>query len=497
MTRTSGLDHSYAREETPEFGNDLGPEPRAVRPACNRIDNSQDSSKHSPNPARFSPDVKDSRWERRALWRGGFVVEYCPMRRFSFWAVALAVLVIVLFNVQGWIVLRQTSRILEEELGARLESIALTLARSIADRPADSTARPLLETARQDNGLLRIFVVDESLHYLASTGDSSMLGRSDPVLELDAAEILTALVGVPTQSRLYAAGPYFLKTAYVPLEDSLGETWAVLGVEADARFFSVLAGFQRSLLLINGLSLVAILAVVVVSLSLARHALRLEQAAGRAGTMTLLGQMSAALAHDIRNPLGIIRAAAERLKKRYGAGTEDQTFDYITDEVDRLDRLVTGYLDLGKSSPGAPEPLDLAALVADVLSAVEHETRQHNIEVKTDLGQLPLVTASRLELRQVFLNLVLNAIQTQTKGGSIQVTGRVEHRHVVILVRDQGPGIEPEAQARLFEPFFTTREKGSGLGLFSVKRIVEAHRGWVKIDSRPGSGTTVEIRLPK
>lgn len=419
------------------------------------------------------------------------------VRRFYFWAVALAVLVIVLFNVQGWIVLRQTSRVLEEELGTRLESIALTLARSIADRPVDSTTRSVLEAAQRDNGLFSIFVVDESLRYLASTGDTAMLGRSDPVLELDATEILTAMVGVPTRSRLYAAGPYFLKTAYVPLEDSLGETWAVLGVEADARFFAVLAGFRRSLLAVNGLSLVAILAVVLVSVSLARRALRLEQAAGRAGTMALLGQMSAAMAHDIKNPLGIIRAAAERLKKRYGSNTDDQTFDYIADEVDRLDRLVTGYLSLGRPTPGTPEPLDLAALIEDVLRAMEPETRRLRIEVRTDLDRLPRVNASLPELRQVFLNLVLNAIQAQPEGGLIHISGRAERRAVVILVRDKGPGISRDVRARLFEPFFTTKEKGSGLGLFSVRRVVEAHRGRVKIDSRPDSGTTVEIRLPR
>jgi signal transduction histidine kinase len=419
------------------------------------------------------------------------------MRRFYFWAVALAVLVILLFNVQGWIVLRRTSMVLEDELGARLESIALTLARSIADRPLDSVGPALLTAAEQDNGLFSLFIVDDSLRYVVNTREPALVGLSDPALELDAPEILTALVGIPARSRLYAAGPYYLKTAYAPLEDSLGETRAVLGVEADARFFATLVGFRRSLLLVNGLSLVAILAVVLVSVSLAQHALRLEQAAGRAGTMALLGQMSAALAHDIKNPLGIIRAAAERLKKRYGSGTDDRTFDYITEEVDRLSGLVTGYLGLGRMTPGTPEPLDLAALIQDVLRTMEHETARHGIAVETNLGQLPEVIGSRLELRQVFLNLVLNAIQAQPEGGLIRVEGRVERRNVVIRVNDKGPGIRPEHQSRVFEPFFTTKEKGSGLGLFSVKRIVEAHRGRVRVDSCPGSGTTVEIQLPR
>jgi signal transduction histidine kinase len=398
--------------------------------------------------------------------------------------------------VQGWIVLRRTSRILEDELGSRLQSVAVTLANSMSGRPLDSAGLRLLAAARQENGLFNLFVVDESLHYVANVRDDALLGQSDPGLELDAAEIATAMAGIPTRSRLYAAGQYFLKTAYVPLVDSSGVVGAVLGVEADARFFPMLAGFRRSLMIVNGLSLVAVLGVVFVSVSLARRALRLEQAAGRAGTMALLGQMSAAMAHDIKNPLGIIRAAAERLKKRHGAAGEDPTFDYITEEVDRLDALVVNYLGLGRTRPGASEPIDLAALAADVLKTMEHETARHGIAVETRFEAMAPVHGSRPELRQVLLNLVLNSVQAQPHGGSIRIEGRQDRRRLLLRVADQGPGIRREDRARVFEPFYTTREKGSGLGLFSVKRIVEAHRGRVRIDSRPGSGTTVEITLP-
>jgi signal transduction histidine kinase len=209
--------------------------------------------------------------------------------------------------------------------------------------------------------------------------------------------------------------------------------------------------------------------------------------------------MSAAMAHDIRNPLGIIRAAAERLKKRYG-GAGDETFDYIPEEVDRLDRTVSDYLRLGTGRPGEPEALDLSEVVGGVLKDMGHETVRRKIAVAVEFDQLPAVNASRVELRQVFLNLVLNAVQAQPQGGEIRITGRRERKTgqdwAVVRVSDKGPGIRPEDLARVFEPFYTTREKGSGLGLFSVKRIVETHKGRVAIDSAPGSGTTVEVKLP-
>jgi len=438
-----------------------------------------------------------------------------PVRRFTFWAVALAVLVIVVFNVQGWLVLARTSRVLEKELGDRLQAVATTLATVLSGRYDTPGTAKLLSEVLRSNNLFNLFIVDENLAYVTSARNPERAGQADPALDADAAEILAAFSGVATQTRLYAAGRYYLKSAFAPLADSSGAVTAVLGVEADARFFSVLTGFRNSLLLINALSLVAIAAVVLVSASLARRALSLEQAAGRAGTMALLGQMSAAMAHDIKNPLGIIRAAAERLKKRYDPRIArdtlnsksqipnleaDPTFDYIPEEVDRLDRIVSSYLSLGATRPGEPESLNLAEVIAGVLKDMEHETGRHGIAVEVKFEDLPPVQASRVELRQVFLNLVLNAIQAQPQGGAITVAGRTEHRSgrdwFVVTVSDKGPGIKPEDLRHAFEPFHTTKEKGSGLGLFSVKRIVEAHKGRVAIDSAPGSGTTVEVKLP-
>ncbi|MEO0086152.1 MAG: ATP-binding protein, partial [candidate division WOR-3 bacterium] len=313
------------------------------------------------------------------------------------------------------------------------------------------------------------------------------------------AEIMSAFSGVPARSRLYAAGSYFLKTAYVPVMDSLGIPAAVLGVEADARAFAALRAFRNSQLLISGLSLLAIVAIVAVSIALARHALRVERAASRANTLALMGQLSGALAHEIRNPLAIIRAAAERVRIRYDAG-EDQTLGYILEEVDRLNSILANYLSLGSARPDSVEPVELDRLAAEVLTAVEPETRRLGIAVETALDNLPTVRANRLALRQALLNLVLNAIQAQPGGGLLRLSGESavngRHRQVVLRVSDHGPGITPEDLKRVFAPFYTTKEKGSGLGLFVVKRIVEEHGGRVSASSTPGQGTTIEMRLP-
>ncbi|MBM3314404.1 hypothetical protein FJY71_00985, partial [candidate division WOR-3 bacterium] len=325
------------------------------------------------------------------------------------------------------------------------------------------------------------------------------VGRTDPALQLDEAELAAALSGIPSQSHLYSAGGFVLKTAYVPLADSLGIPVAVLGAEADARYFRAVADFRNSLLLTNGLSLVAVIAIVLLSLTMTRRALRIEQAAARANTLALMGQMSAAVAHEIKNPLAIILAAAERLDKRPELAGE-KAVQYIKEEVDRLNRVLTNYLSIGSTRPAATEPVDLSELLTEVLASVAPETRRLGIAVEAALGDLPPVVASRLALRQVFLNLVLNAIQAQPQGGLIRASGTVEgtgkHRFAVVDIEDRGPGIASADRRRAFDPFFTTRDKGSGLGLFVVKRVVEKHRGNVALAPRPGGGTVVEVRLP-
>lgn len=429
------------------------------------------------------------------------------MRRFTFWAVALAVLVIVLFNVQGWLILARTGQALEQELGDRLQTVAVTLSHALAaeDTVVRTSDFPLLTDVMRENGLFNVFIVNEGLEYLANARDPALIGDTDPALELDATEILSAFSGIPTRSRLYAAGGNYLAAAYAPLENADGIVFAVIGAEADARFFSAIRGFRNSMLLINALSLVAILATVLVFVSLARHALRVEQAAARANTLAMMGQMSGAVAHEIKNPLGIIRAAAERLQHRYDPPPAE--LEYIREEVDRLNRIVTNYLSVGSragrlSETGGRRPVaedervDLAEVMKDVLTSVAHDTAGKGIRVEAQLVGLPEVAGSRLELRQVILNLVLNAIQAQPSGGAIRITGRADGARVAIEVADQGPGIQKAELGQVFEPFFTTREKGSGLGLFVVRRIVEAHRGKVGIRSEVGKGTVVEVTLP-
>ncbi len=421
------------------------------------------------------------------------------MRRFTIYALVLTVLVIAVFNVHSWLVLSRSRAALEEELGNRLETVAKTIATQLRTRELTPEQVRALNETMNEADLFNIFLVDESLRYVFNVREPAVAGKTDPMLELDATEILSAFSGMPSRTRLFAAGPYYLKTAYAPVYRAGGTIDGVLGVEADARFFRSLTLYRNSLLFVNGLSLIALVALVLALLSIARHALKLEQAAARASTFALLGEMAAALAHEIRNPLATILATTERLKIRYGA-ENDPTFDYIREEVERLNRTLTNYLSIGSGKPGAMEEVDLGALIGQVLTRMEEELNRNGIRIENRLEQLPKVRGSELQLRQVFMNLFLNALQAQPQGGLLRIEAKTAEkggrRWLVVQVTDHGSGIPREYQSRVFEPFFTTKEKGSGLGLFVVRRIVELHQGEVRLRSAPDSGTTVEVWLP-
>jgi two-component system, NtrC family, sensor histidine kinase HydH len=223
--------------------------------------------------------------------------------------------------------------------------------------------------------------------------------------------------------------------------------------------------------------------------------------------LAALGQMAAGLAHEIRNPLGSIKGAAQYLQpvNQQPADPGVKEFlDIIVEEVDRLNKIVSQFLDYARPYRGDPKPLDVNEVVKKTVQLVEKDAPPRvEISINTVEG-LPPVRADAEQLRQVFLNLTLNALQAMPQGGRLQIATNLRRAtrrgaaaaFVEVRFRDNGVGIPPHDLKNLFIPFFTTKEKGTGLGLPISQRIIENHGGTIEVRSQPGAGASFTVLLP-
>jgi signal transduction histidine kinase len=215
--------------------------------------------------------------------------------------------------------------------------------------------------------------------------------------------------------------------------------------------------------------------------------------------MAAIGEISARVAHETRNPLGALSNCLQLLRRNPGdAREESELLDIMQTEVQRLNGMVSDFLTFGRPRPPRLEPVDLEEIVAGVLRLLERDQRSGGrIEVVTSAtAPRGKVYADPAQLHQILWNLLLNA--TQAVNGSGRVALHTEYRGdtVEIAISDTGRGIDPETLPKIFDPFFTTRSNGSGLGLAIVKRIIEDHGGAIRVESQAGHGTTVRVELP-
>jgi two-component system sensor histidine kinase PilS (NtrC family) len=234
----------------------------------------------------------------------------------------------------------------------------------------------------------------------------------------------------------------------------------------------------------------------------------LEEEMRRKEWLANLGEMSAGMAHEIRNPLGALAGAMQMLRKDATAdATDRRLMDIAVREATRLDAIITEFLQYAR-----PPALDLAEhninkILAETLDLVQHEARKRKrVTIATSLAGSSLVAqVDQNQMRQVFWNLATNAFDAMPDGGKLTITtgcrridaGGRKGDVIEIAFRDTGEGIAPGNLDKIFLPFFTTKKEGSGLGLAAVHRIVDLHGGWIKVESQPQAGTRFVVCLPR
>jgi signal transduction histidine kinase len=227
------------------------------------------------------------------------------------------------------------------------------------------------------------------------------------------------------------------------------------------------------------------------------HVREAEEAVRRSDRLAALGQLTAGLAHELRNPLATIRTSAEMLTQNLGAENEvaREMAGFIATEVDRANSLVTRFLQFARPLQVKLEKADLAHTLDRAVALVEREAAGVAIYKNYQPG-IPLFPFDAELMERVFYNLLQNAVQATAAGGTVTVKVRASDGTAEVAVIDRGAGIEPKQMESIFNPFFTTKQEGVGLGLAIVSKIVDEHGGKIAVESEPGKGSIFCVVLP-
>jgi signal transduction histidine kinase len=268
--------------------------------------------------------------------------------------------------------------------------------------------------------------------------------------------------------------------------------------------------------------------VLLVSRNLA-HLSRMQSTLAYSRKLVALGRLTAGIAHEVKNPLNAMMIHLELLRTKIrgaavavpepvaaaggmlglGPGRTAalpppvqgalEHVSIIESEIRRLDEVVQGFLKFTRPEDLRLQPVKVHALMDEILPIIETEATKHNVKVTVDVPQnVPAVNGDSAMLRQAFLNLAINACQAMPEGGSLRLmSGPASRSRVEVRVQDTGVGIAPEHLSKIFNLYFTTKERGTGIGLSMVYRIIQMHDGEVEVQSTPGRGTTFRVLLPR
>lgn len=428
--------------------------------------------------------------------------------------VVFAALFLILFNTTQWYFYTQMEDFMEERVSNEVVSLAVSTANQLDPFAVEDLASGnyllndlsdvigTLDNAKTSNSLLSLKLYDQRGKDILASEVLSTHEYDGEII--DVAEFLSASSGIPASTRLLRSDSLYLLAAFAPVFSISDSVVAIVRAEAGYETFSTIEGFKRNVIVVNSVSLLFTVLIVGLFIVVNRRLLKAQQVLLRTSAVSSMGEMAATIAHEIRNPLGIIKNTAERIKTRYAAGNDDPTFEFISDEVDRLNSVVSGYLDFAHPAKGKRERLNLREVVDNLVEQTRTDFSSAGIE--TNVKSTPpdgsfTVTADRFGIRQAILNIILNAKEAMRNGGRMEISlERTVHRNqggITISVTDEGAGIPEKLRDRAFDPFFTTREKGSGLGLYVAKNVVDGHGGSIKLDNSKSGGTVVTVFLPE
>jgi PAS domain S-box-containing protein len=222
---------------------------------------------------------------------------------------------------------------------------------------------------------------------------------------------------------------------------------------------------------------------------------RKEEFLRKTDKLSAVGQLAAGVAHEIRNPLTALKGFTQLLKLKH----EDNIAycEIMLTELERINFIVNEFMQLSRPQVANFKQHHLKVLIDNIISLLDAQAILNNVQIIIELEEnIPSIYCDENQLKQVFINIMKNAIEAMPNGGNLIIQSKVQNNKILVRFKDQGCGISSEQIPKLGEPFFTTKEKGTGLGLMVSYNIIEVHKGTMFIESELGQGTTINIILP-
>ena len=421
------------------------------------------------------------------------------------------VLLITVFLSLNWYYYKRTKKNLDDEFSERLRAIA-SLVSSKVELPVTSlldtaeeraelpdTTRAILYRLSEEYELSNILIMrEDGVTLFTLRPDLYRPGEPYPHWRMDYPAIIRALEGYPTATDLYrASSGAFLKAGYSPVPPAAASAKAVVAVEASVDFLHGLNDLRTILFAATAIYVVGIALFTWFVFKATTSLIRARESLMQSETLASMGRMAAGIAHEIRNPLFIIRSSAEKLRSKHPQDAEEIN-SFIIEETDRLNVILTDYLLFAKNEPMQRQPFDLVTTLRRSIDLVRDHIEKDGIELVTafEIDRAPF-TGEEKRIQQCFLNVLINAQQSIENGGQIKVSITSKTKHYIIRFEDTGTGIPEKDLENIFEPFFTTKPTGSGLGLAIVKKEIEEHDGKVEVESKLEVGTRLIMILPK
>ncbi len=432
----------------------------------------------------------------------------------------LALLLLALLvagNLTGFLLYRSVRREIDSELGERLISIATTAAQAIGSHRFEGltagaasagdlrAVQTELEAIALANDLDNIVLLDHEARSLVDLRGGAPRGAPHPLQDLDPALDATLVSGLAQSNELVPVEGMpgqFLKAGYAAFESDSGRVLGVIAVEGGSTFFRALTTLRVRLIWAASLGTLAVLVLGVMFFRILYSFVKLEDSLRRSAALLAIGQISALVAHEIKNPLAIIRSRSERVRAKIVAGKDTaevlEWFEAIPAEVDRLNQILTNYLSLASPDQLGQGECEPARVIEETLSLLESELLRRGVKIERRYVNDGTVSApiGARSLKQVLLNLILNAAESMESGGTIRIELERRAHEVELAIEDEGSGMSDDVRRRALEPFFTTKATGSGLGLTLVASLIAARGGELRIQSIAPRGTRMRVILP-